>query len=589
MKKIISYCLFLPQGMVKNRRHWDNLWNDAKRYWYNIPALCVTDAAFYPDYVKRFYVTQDVMNHELGEFFHKIQNVENFEVQVVSDKYENRQLIVQRFQPFWEDWDIVLPRDVDSIVTNGEWQCSKVFEESPEAHVYSSRSHRQHSIMMGGLSGFRPKLIQDKIGNNLEEFVETYSLGEDHRWDLDQAILNRAFANDKDFASNRYYDMRIHRAPGRPKFDCKKYVPIKEIQSHQSSPEMKNLIRVVEEYTGGRWAGMPVNLRGVGTKTLLDHNPEIKNVIYSSPKLLEFYHIPFWASEDVWSSDSPLSVMDSVKKYTSSRLPSSWFIPRIYRNPNSHKGDTSRELLSMWDEAGYCKLIDFKSSLSWWGSPEEEVLLYEFNHEKRARIPGNSGKSIKLGLFANLIPSNWGVRWIFWARHPRALEKRIEEGLLTYEKRDISSIFIGNIGTPEQRSRRRKQDWSQCTEIFSLLNGWSYKYTQEEYLNMMARSKFGLCLAGYGGKCNREPECMGLGTVPIVAPEVDMNYYDSPEEGVHYFRVNSPDQVKEITEGLGETEWKRMSDNCIDWWNRNCSRKGSFETTQRIIEENYPN
>ena len=75
MKKIISYCLFLPQGMVKNRRHWDNLWNDAKRYWYNIPALCVTDAAFYPDYVKRFYVTQDVMNHELGEFFHKIQNV----------------------------------------------------------------------------------------------------------------------------------------------------------------------------------------------------------------------------------------------------------------------------------------------------------------------------------------------------------------------------------------------------------------------------------------------------------------------------------------------------------------------------------
>ena len=81
---------------------------------------------------------------------------------------------------------------------------------------------------------------------------------------------------------------------------------------------------------------------------------------------------------------------------------------------------------------------------------------------------------------------------------------------------------------------------------------------------------------------------MGLGTVPIVASEVDMNYYDSPEEGVHYFRVKHPDEVKEITDNLSEEEWKRMSDNCIDWWNRNCSRRGSFETTQRIIEENYP-
>ena len=572
MKKIISYCLFLPDKMHKSRS-WDSLRDDASRYWYNLPGLCVLDEIFYPDYVKRFYVTQRVMDHELGEFFHKIQDVKNFEVQVVDGKCENRELIVQRFKPFWEDWDIVLPRDVDSVVTVGEWQCSKLFEESPEAHVYSSRSHKAHNQMMGGLSGFKPKLIQDKIGNNLEEFVETYSLGENHRWDLDQAILNRAFADDKDFSNNRYYDMRIHHAPERPRFDCKRYI-CGEVQKYHPSKEMKSVYRILESFTGGRWAGMPVDLRGVCTKVLLDHNPEIKNIVYSSPKMLEFYHIPFWASEDVWSSDSPLSVMDSVHKHSSSKLPSSWFIPRIYRNPNSHKGDTSRELLSMWDEVGYCKLMDCQSSLSWWGSPEEEVLLYEFNNEKIARIPGNNDGGIKLGLFANLIPSDWGVRWTFWGRHPRQLEEKVKN-IINYNDRDILSIWLGN--RTENKGYRTSQDWSNCVDYYSM-NGSRGSFSQQEYLDMVSRSKFGLCLAGYGRKCNREPEYMGLGVVPIVAPEVDMNYYDSPEEGVHYFRVKHPDEVKEITDSLSEAEWKRMSDNCIDWWHRNCSRRGSFET-----------
>ena len=102
----------------------------------------------------------------------------------------------------------------------------------------------------------------------------------------------------------------------------------------------------------------------------------------------------------------------------------------------------------------------------------------------------------------------------------------------------------------------------------------------------MSRSKYGLCLAGYGNKCNREVECMGLGVVPIVAPEVDMKYYNSPEEGVHYFRVSSPEEAHSIINSQSEVGWKRMSENCIDWWNINCSTKGSFATTVKIIEDN---
>lgn len=568
MNKIISYCFFLPEVMAKNRKLWDSLYQDKERYWYNLPAIFVLDSIFYPEYVKRFYITESVLDHKLGELFLEIQKINNFEIRVVSDdKYKFREFTTERFGPLWEDCDIVIFRDVDSVVTGGEWQCNRVFEESP-AHAYSARSHRAHDLLMGGLCGFKPKLIRDKTEDSLESFVEKYAPGtEKTRWDLDQHLLNAAFAGDPEFTQNRYYDMPIHNARGKPRFPCKKIIHISDIQSNKIDGDRAKCIQIIEKYVKPRWAGMPVDLRGGATSEILEHNTEIRDIVHSSNTLLEFYHIPF----------SP-SVMQM------SKVPSSWFVPRIYRNPNSHKGDTSRELIDMWDEAGYCKIIDSDSRLSWWGN-EEEVLLYEFNNEKIARIPPK--ENVKLGLFGNYKPSDWGVHWIFWARHPRILENRIKDGLLQYADRDISSVFIGNIVSNEQRGRRLGQDWSKCVELFSLISGGKYKYTQEEYLNTMARSKFGLCLAGYGQKCNREPECMGLGVVPIVAPEVDMKYYDSPEEGVHYFRANSPEEVKEIIEGLSESEWKQMSDHCIDWWHRNCSRGGSFNTTQRIIEENY--
>ena len=257
--------------------------------------------------------------------------------------------------------------------------------------------------------------------------------------------------------------------------------------------------------------------------------------------------------------------------------------PIIYRNPNSHKGDTSRELLSMWDESGYCKLQNCASTLSWWNEVGD-VLLYEFNQESNVPVPHKN--DVNLGLFGNYKPHDWGLHWIFWGRRPRELEKRILEGLLSYRERDISSIWLGKIETQRQSQHRTSQDWSQCVEYYSM-DGSRGTFSQEEYLDMVSRSKFGLCLAGYGKKCNREPEYMGLGVVPIVAPEVDMNYYDSPKEGVHYFRANSPEEVKEIIEGTSEAEWIKMSVMCTDWWNQNCSRIGSFKTTERIIEENY--
>ena len=78
---------------------------------------------------------------------------------------------------------------------------------------------------------------------------------------------------------------------------------------------------------------------------------------------------------------------------------------------------------------------------------------------------------------------------------------------------------------------------------------------------------------------------MGLGTVPIVAHDVDMcNYYDSLIENVHYFRFTNVDDIKEIISTCTVDKWNSMSNACILWYNKNCSLQGSFKTTKYIID-----
>jgi hypothetical protein len=181
------------------------------------------------------------------------------------------------------------------------------------------------------------------------------------------------------------------------------------------------------------------------------------------------------------------------------------------------------------------------------------------------------------------------VPWIYWGRHPRKLESVIQKGIVKYDDRDVESVFLGKIENHIQFTNRSKHDWSEVVEMFSLpaIYGRTGKwpYSQDEYLDILAHSRFGLCLAGYGPKCNREIEYMGLGVVPLVAPEVDMTYYDPLKEGVHYFRVSSPEDFKKIVESVSENRWMEISNNCRDWYERNCSREGSFRTTERILND----
>ena len=77
---------------------------------------------------------------------------------------------------------------------------------------------------------------------------------------------------------------------------------------------------------------------------------------------------------------------------------------------------------------------------------------------------------------------------------------------------------------------------------------------------------------------------MAMGCVPVVAPEVDMSSYaDPPLEGLHYFRVQNPEEAKQVTQ-VTPDRWTVMSAACRDWWSRNASAEGMWRLTQSLCE-----
>jgi hypothetical protein len=168
------------------------------------------------------------------------------------------------------------------------------------------------------------------------------------------------------------------------------------------------------------------------------------------------------------------------------------------------------------------------------------------------------------------------------------VEELVAAGLPTksFEAREKTLVFYGRSENAVQRERRTKADWSSACDDFAhrITTADTYTYTHAEYLERLANAKYGLCLAGYGYKCHREIECMAMGCVPMVAPEVDMaNYAQPPVEGLHYFRARTPEDAKEITKQVTAERWTVMSAACRDWWQKNASVDGMWELTKRLI------
>ena len=64
-----------------------------------------------------------------------------------------------------------------------------------------------------------------------------------------------------------------------------------------------------------------------------------------------------------------------------------------------------------------------------------------------------------------------------------------------------------------------------------------------------------------------------------------MSYYDPPQENIHYFRIKQPSDIKNVINNCSKEQWIKMSTTCREWYNKNCSLQGSFDTTMKIIND----
>ena len=249
----------------------------------------------------------------------------------------------------------------------------------------------------------------------------------------------------------------------------------------------------------------------------------------------------------------------------------------------AHAGDSFREMVEIWGERGYCTVKRDAVAQVWMGGVGE-ILLYDRPTLDWLKAAPAAELTWKRALFGNPVPLKGEKAWTFWPRRPRLVEELAPLGSTPFAERTQTLVFYGRSENAVQKGNRVKEDWSMaCSEFVHIEGEKKYPYTHEEYLRRLAQAKFGLCLAGFGKKCHREIECMAMGCVPIVSPEVDMTYADAPEEGVHYFRANTATQAKKLSETAEET-WAAMSAACRAWWQRNASAEGAWKLTQSIAQ-----
>lgn len=245
-----------------------------------------------------------------------------------------------------------------------------------------------------------------------------------------------------------------------------------------------------------------------------------------------------------------------------------------------HQEDTFRELAKEWERAGYVRIVrDGRASLCWLNAIGD-VLLYDrptLAWLDRATL---TEKSWRVGLFGNPAAPTGGRSWTFWGRRPAMLEAVRPLG---WEDRKRGLVFYGKCENKVQTDRR-EGDWAKiCDEYIMARDGQKYPMTNEEYLARLGEAKWGLCLPGYGWKCNREIECLALGVVPVCAPGVDMENYAEPlVEGVHYLRLGAAGAESWVEPD--RATWERMSAAGRSWWERNCSVAGSWELTRRLAK-----
>ena len=247
--------------------------------------------------------------------------------------------------------------------------------------------------------------------------------------------------------------------------------------------------------------------------------------------------------------------------------------------PNQHTNDSFRELMPML-QSGDVACIDVKGITV----PRLGQFVCLYDRDTNEWLTDEVTKSQKVFVGNMDVEKEFGDNpryspWIYWSRHPKILESTP-----CPSERDIGSVFIGNIENSVQKSRR-SHEWQSVIEVFHLTESRTQKFSHEEYLGLLSRSKYGLSLMGFGIKCHREIELLALGTVPLIVDGISTNSYQEPLiEGVHFFRIHDPGDVTRIVTETSDEQWRAMSRAGQEWFRRNVHSANMWHTfLQRLL------
>ena len=312
-----------------------------------------------------------------------------------------------------------------------------------------------------------------------------------------------------------------------------------------------------------------------------------------SDKLL---HLCAAGGQDWTLLQYPRSTAEGFKKIVMAEV-GKWFkpvtvtgtVPTVIVPPKTmkfgffgHKGDSFREMVDLWEEKGYVEKQEDPAATLCWLHGIGQTLLYDRPTWAWLEKAADAEKTYKVCLAGNPEPVA-SKPWIFWPRQPRLVE-RLAATLKPIEERKDQLVFFGRIENDVQASHRQNVDqWrSLCTKFSMPLTAKEpYALAPEEYLMALQNSKYGLCLRGYGPKCNREIELLAMGTVPLVTDGVDYsNYADPLIEGLHVIYVKDAQDAKVKMAAIPDSQWETMSKAGHMWWKKNASVDGSWSKTK---------
>tara|TARA_R110002020_G_scaffold394715_1_gene604721 strand:+ start:17728 stop:18618 length:891 start_codon:yes stop_codon:yes gene_type:complete len=287
-KKVLAYSLFDPKVLPRHRTH-DRYKSDRERYWFNLPAVVLTNKILYPSHEMRLYLSPNVLEHPLAPVLEILSRQPNFSYQTVNMDYTGTEPAIWRMMPLWErDVDILHSRDIDSVPTEIEYRYTTAFENS-DCSLGTLRTHANHygikCRMLAGLSSFRPPRIPTYM--KYMDFYTYYAMRHGN-YGSDQDLMIERFTTSPEYTKEYFYDHRAYRQKNSQDFPCQEATS-EDLSCIKLSARQETLFTILREASLDNWAGQPVDARGAYTNHVISQFPAVKNEITKNKLLKEFY------------------------------------------------------------------------------------------------------------------------------------------------------------------------------------------------------------------------------------------------------------------------------------------------------------